>query len=80
MDTLFCFVAAALLEPLSCLTHGWDIVSPITVGKKILVIGAGIIGNLWVIALHLQGHRNVTVSEPNVARLKLLENLGKNLY
>ncbi|RZC35825.1 D-arabinitol dehydrogenase 1 [Asbolus verrucosus] len=62
-------------QPISCLAHGWDIVSPIHVGEKILVTGAGIIGNLWVCALHLQGHRNVTVSEPNTARLEMLKNL-----
>ncbi|XP_063926519.1 D-altritol 5-dehydrogenase-like [Zophobas morio] len=67
---------AALTEPLSCLAHGWDIVSPIHVGNKILVTGAGIIGNLWVCALHLQGHRNVTVSEPNTARLDMLKKLN----
>lgn len=44
---------------------------------KILVIGAGIIGNLWVCALHLQGHKNVTVSEPNVARLETLKKMSK---
>ncbi|CAH0549581.1 unnamed protein product [Brassicogethes aeneus] len=72
---------AALAEPLSCLAHGWDIISPISVGSKILVTGAGIIGNLWVCALHLQGHRNVTVSEPNLARLEMLRKLdsGYNL-
>lgn len=61
------------------MAHGWDIVSPIHVGSKILVTGAGIIGNLWVCALHLQGHRNVTVSEPNTARLDMLRRLGKFL-
>ncbi|XP_018563106.1 D-arabinitol dehydrogenase 1-like [Anoplophora glabripennis] len=72
---------AALTEPLSCLSHGWDIISPVTVGTKILVTGAGIIGNLWVCALHLQGHKNVTVSEPNTTRLNMLRNLntGYNL-
>ncbi|KAJ8958447.1 hypothetical protein NQ318_002234 [Aromia moschata] len=72
---------AALTEPLSCLAHGWDIISPVTVGTKILVTGAGIIGNLWVCALHLQGHRNVTVSELNPIRLGMLKNLntGYNL-
>ncbi|KAJ8916642.1 hypothetical protein NQ315_000287 [Exocentrus adspersus] len=66
---------AALTEPISCLTHGWDIVSPINVGERILVLGAGIIGNLWACALHLQGHRKVTVSEPNPVRLELLRQL-----
>ncbi|XP_076255799.1 uncharacterized protein LOC143193464 [Rhynchophorus ferrugineus] len=65
----------ALTEPLSCLSHGWDLLSPVPVGSKILVIGAGIIGNLWVSLLHLQGHRNVTVSEPNLDRLNYTRNL-----
>ncbi|XP_028127953.1 D-altritol 5-dehydrogenase [Diabrotica virgifera virgifera] len=72
---------AALAEPLSCLAHGWDIISPVTVGQKILITGAGIIGNLWVCNLHLQGHKNVTVSEPNLARLDMIKklNTGYNL-
>jgi len=60
---------AALTEPLSCLAHGWDRISPVRIGSNILIVGAGIIGNLWMIALHLQGHRKITVSEPNKARL-----------
>lgn len=68
----------ALCEPMSCLAHGLDRVSPIPVGQKILVLGAGIIGNLWVASLHVQGHRNVTVSEPNSARLDLLKKLETN--
>ncbi|CAH1107905.1 unnamed protein product [Psylliodes chrysocephalus] len=67
---------AALTEPLSCLAHGFDIISPVTVGQKILITGAGIIGSLWVCNLHLQGHRNVTVSEPNSNRLQMLKNLN----
>lgn len=66
----------ALCEPLSCLAHGWDRLSPMHVGQKILILGAGIIGNLWVVALHHQGHRNVTVSEPNKARLDLIKSAG----
>ncbi|XP_074025911.1 D-altritol 5-dehydrogenase [Leptinotarsa decemlineata] len=67
---------AALAEPISCLAHGWDIISPITVGMRILITGAGIIGSLWICTLHLQGHRNVTVSEPNLARLDNLKKLN----
>ncbi|KAG5880769.1 hypothetical protein JTB14_012649 [Gonioctena quinquepunctata] len=66
---------AGLVEPISCLAHGWDIISPVTVGMRILITGAGIIGNLWVCNLHLQGHRNVTVSEPNIFRLNQLKKL-----
>lgn len=69
--------AAVLTEPLSCISHGWDRIAPIPVGYRILILGAGIIGNLWASVLHLQGHRRVTVSEPQEARRKLLKNLGE---
>jgi hypothetical protein len=68
--------AAGLTEPLSCIAHGWDRITPIAVGSRILILGAGIIGNLWASILHLQGHRRVTISEPQEARRKLLEKLG----
>ncbi|PSN45209.1 hypothetical protein C0J52_07142 [Blattella germanica] len=68
---------AALTEPLSCVSHGWDLISPIPVGSKILIVGAGIIGNLWSAVLHLQGHRRVIVSEPLEIRRKLIKNLGE---
>ncbi|PNF25813.1 L-threonine 3-dehydrogenase [Cryptotermes secundus] len=66
---------AGLTEPLSCIAHGWDRITPIAVGSRILILGAGIIGNLWASILHLQGHRRVTVSEPQEARRNLLEKL-----
>ena len=72
----FRLVLAALTEPISCVAHGWDRISPVPVGSTILILGAGIIGNLWAAALHLQGHRKVVVSEPQEARRKLLEKLG----
>ncbi|XP_012263937.2 sorbitol dehydrogenase-like [Athalia rosae] len=68
---------AALVEPLSCLAHGWDIINPVNVGSRILVIGAGIIGSLWSSLLHLHGQRKtVTVSEPQIKRRELFENLN----
>lgn len=65
----------ALTEPMSCLSHGWDLLNPVPVGSRILVTGAGIIGNLWICLLHLQGHKKVTVSEPNVSRLNFIKKL-----
>lgn len=59
----------ALTEPLSCIVHGWDKLQPIPVGKKILILGAGIIGNLWISILQGQGHRKITMSEVNKSRL-----------
>ncbi|CAH2101742.1 unnamed protein product [Euphydryas editha] len=66
---------AGLCEPYSCVSHGFDRAAPITIGSKILVVGAGIIGNLWVTTLHLQGHRDVTVSEMNKSRLEIVKGL-----
>lgn len=62
------------------MTHGYDRIAPIPIGSKILITGAGIIGNLWAAALHHHGHRNVTISEPNKNRLKLLENLSRFFF
>ncbi|XP_063242632.1 D-altritol 5-dehydrogenase-like [Bacillus rossius redtenbacheri] len=66
---------ASLMEPLSCLCHGLDVIGPMPVGSAILIQGAGIIGNLWACALHHQGHRKVIVSEPSEARRKALHKL-----
>ena len=46
--------------------------------SKVLVTGAGIIGNLWVTMFHHHGVRNVTVSEPALGRRKITEHLGKD--
>ncbi|XP_046742927.1 D-altritol 5-dehydrogenase-like [Diprion similis] len=68
---------ASLAEPLSCLVHGWDIINPVHVGSRVLVIGAGIIGSLWSCLLHLHGQRkSVTVSEPQAKRRELFGKLG----
>ncbi|XP_072948672.1 uncharacterized protein [Epargyreus clarus] len=66
---------AGLCEPYSCVSHGFDRASPLSIGSKILVVGAGIIGNLWVTTLHHQGHRDVTVSEMNKTRLEIVKKL-----
>ncbi|RVE46255.1 hypothetical protein evm_009079 [Chilo suppressalis] len=71
---------AGLCEPYSCVSHGFDRASPLLVGDKILIVGAGIIGNLWVTALHHQGHRDVTVSEMNKSRLEIVKKMGQKLY
>ncbi|XP_052739197.1 uncharacterized protein LOC112045129 [Bicyclus anynana] len=64
---------AGLCEPYSCVSHGFDRAAPLPVGSKILIVGAGIIGNLWITTLHLQGHRDVTVSEMNKSRLDIVK-------
>lgn len=70
---------AVLLEPLSCLAHGWKRLNGVNVGSNVLVIGAGIIGLLWACMLHLHGLRkSVTVSEPQEKRRKMLNKLGNS--
>ncbi|OWR46607.1 zinc-containing alcohol dehydrogenase [Danaus plexippus plexippus] len=66
---------AALCEPFACVSHGVDLAQPLPIGKSILVVGAGIIGNMWTCVLHLQGHRDVTVSEMNKSRLEIVKKL-----
>ncbi|CAB3380057.1 Hypothetical predicted protein [Cloeon dipterum] len=66
----------ALCEPMSCIAHGWDRLGSMPHNSKILIMGAGIIGNLWACLFHLNGHRsNVTISEPQDTRRKLVEKL-----
>ncbi|RZF44194.1 hypothetical protein LSTR_LSTR003834 [Laodelphax striatellus] len=67
---------AMLCEPLSCICHGLNRISPVPIGSRILVNGAGIIGNLFCSALHFAGHRDVYVSEPNSARQELNKKSG----
>nr|XP_012221103.1 PREDICTED: D-arabinitol dehydrogenase 1-like [Linepithema humile] len=70
---------AVLSEPLSCMAHGWDILNPLNIGSKVLVIGAGIIGLLWACLLHVHGLRKtVTISEPQQKRREIAANLGLN--
>ncbi|XP_061938947.1 D-altritol 5-dehydrogenase [Apis cerana] len=67
---------AVLVEPLSCLAHGWKKLNSVNVGSNVLVIGAGIIGLLWACMLHLHGLRkSVTISEPQEKRRKLVTKL-----
>uniref|UniRef100_A0A1B6FK96 Enoyl reductase (ER) domain-containing protein n=1 Tax=Cuerna arida TaxID=1464854 RepID=A0A1B6FK96_9HEMI len=70
------FQQAVLSEPLSCVCHAWDLVSPLPIGTSVLVCGAGIIGNLWTCVLHHTGHRSVTVSEPSLVRRTFNERLN----
>ncbi|XP_041970637.1 D-arabinitol dehydrogenase 1-like [Aricia agestis] len=67
---------AGLCEPYSCVSHGFDRAAPLPIGSKILIVGAGIIGNLWVTTLHVQGHKDVTVSEMNKTRLDIVKKMN----
>ena len=68
----------SLVEPLSCIVHGWRILSrgrELHHGTQILIQGAGIIGSLWACLLHHKGYRSVTVSEPTAARRQFIDQL-----
>lgn len=69
----------ALCEPMSCILHGWNRLrkaADIRADSKILLLGAGIIGNLWMSLLHHFGQRKVIVSEPSMDRRNIAEGLG----
>jgi len=70
--------SGALCEPLSCILHGWERLmakSPVQPDSRILITGAGIIGNLWVTMFHYHGFRDVTVSEPADGRRNITKRL-----
>lgn len=50
---------------------------PIILGSNILILGAGIIGIMWSIVLHLSGHRNVIICEDRESRKKVIKDLGE---
>ena len=69
----------ALCEPLSCILHGWKRLQnagSLNADSKVLILGAGIIGNLWMCLLHHLGVRNVVVSEPSMDRRNIAEGLS----
>lgn len=66
----------ALGEPLSCILHGWDRLSPVAPDSKILIIGSGIVGLLWGLTLRKMNRHNFLISEPNDYRRGLAEELG----
>ena len=70
----------ALCEPMSCILHGWKRLQSsgsIRADSRILVLGAGIIGNLWMSLLHHYGLRKVIVSEPSRDRRNIADGLSK---
>ena len=69
-----------MCEPISCILHGYKrIESKIRPNKKVLIVGAGIIGNLWASLLHYKGVRSIIVSEFSEARRRITDKLGMSL-
>ncbi|MCU1492805.1 MAG: alcohol dehydrogenase [Acidimicrobiaceae bacterium] len=58
---------AALIEPLSCAVHGYDLVHT-KLGDRFLIYGAGTMGVMLLLLASRSGAIAVTVVEPNAAR------------
>ena len=66
---------AALVEPLSCAVHGYDLLRP-KLGDRFLIYGAGTMGLLLTSLAGRAGAIAVTVVEPNAARRQLSLAMG----
>jgi L-iditol 2-dehydrogenase len=69
------FEIASLLEPLSCVAQGIQLLN-IRPDDRVLVIGPGAIGLMFVAALRLLGVEKVTLAGRNVSRLEVGEGFG----
>jgi L-iditol 2-dehydrogenase len=69
------FEQAALLEPLSCVAQGVIELQP-KPSERVLIIGPGAIGLMFVAALRLMGLTDITLAGRNPARLQVGADLG----
>jgi L-iditol 2-dehydrogenase len=69
------FEMASLLEPLSCVAQGIELLN-VQADDRVLIIGPGSIGLMFVAALRLLGVENVTLAGRNRPRLEVGERLG----
>lgn len=70
------FERASLLEPLACVSEGLRVINPRIPTDRVLVIGPGAIGLMFVAALREIGIHDVTLAGRNSARLQIGEELG----
>lgn len=67
----------ALSEPYSCVLRGWKMMETLPLkSSKVLIQGAGIIGSMFACLFHVNGYKNVTISEPHEGRRKTCSGLG----
>jgi L-iditol 2-dehydrogenase len=69
------FEQAALIEAASVAVHGVGL-TPVKLGDRAVVVGAGMIGVLTVQALRASGCANVIAIDPVASRLKMAEEFG----
>ncbi len=72
------FESASLLEPLSCVAQALEFV-PNHVGDRVLIIGPGAIGLLFVAALRLRGTQEIVLAGRNKERLEVGEAFGAKI-
>jgi threonine dehydrogenase-like Zn-dependent dehydrogenase len=65
----------ALIEPLSCAVHGYDLIKT-KLGDRFIIYGAGTMGLMLLLLAERAGAVSVTVIEPNEARRKKAAELG----
>ncbi len=70
------FARASLLEPLACVAQAVELLKPRVPTDRILIIGPGAIGLLFVMALRRIGIPDVTLAGRNRTRLAVGEQLG----
>ncbi len=69
------FARAALLEPLACVTHGLSLLKMVK-SDRVLVIGPGAIGLMFVAALRAVGIKDITLAGRNPSRLDVGAKMG----
>lgn len=69
------FSRAALLEPLACVAHGMSMLKT-RVTDRVLILGPGAIGLMFVAAFRAMGMNDVTLVGRNDSRLAVGEELG----
>ena len=72
------FEQGAFVEPLSCVIHGVER-AHIKLGDRVVILGAGPIGNLILQVSRLQGTAHITVLENNTGRAELARKLGSDI-
>lgn len=70
------FTRASLLEPLACVAEGVRLLNPRVPTDRVLVIGPGAIGLMFVAALRQLGIPDVTLAGRNRSRLAIGEQMG----
>ncbi|MBP1928962.1 L-iditol 2-dehydrogenase [Methanolinea mesophila] len=69
------FDAGTFVEPLGCVVRGQRL-APVSDGRSVLIIGAGITGLLHLKAARLNGAGLIAVSNPSPDRLKIARKFG----